>query len=105
MPKEAPFDVWDGEELGLNDEVEDAAAEETAMHLDPESEIEVEVGPNWSELTDGEEAPDPEAAVCCYFADEHPEPVGVRAGNGTAQEDREIDLGELLVRQHYSFPS
>lgn len=104
MPKEAPFDVWDGEELGLTDEVEDAAAEETAMHVDPESEVDAE-GVHWSELTDGDEVIDPEAPVCCYFADEHPEPTRVTTdGNGAPKDERELDLEELLERQHYSFP-
>jgi hypothetical protein len=105
MPKEAPFDVWDGEELGLTDEVEDAAAEETAMHVDPESEIERESGVHWSELTDGEEVADPEAPVCCYFADEQHDPARAAAGNGASDDEHELDLEELLERQHYSFPT
>jgi hypothetical protein len=102
MPKEAPFDVWDGEELGLTDEVEDVAAEEDAMHLDPESEVVVETGPHWSELTEAEEVPASDAPVS-YFADEHPEPAAARTGNG-ARDEREPDLEELLERQHYAFP-
>jgi hypothetical protein len=106
MPKEAPFDVWDGEELGLTDEVEEAAAEETAMHVDPESEVASDGGVHWSELTEGEEVADPDAPVCCYFADEHPEPVRVSSpGNGSADDEHELDLEELLERQHYSFPT
>ena len=104
MPKEAPFDVWDGEELGLTDEVEDAAAEETAMHVDPESEPAVEGGVHWSDLTDGDELADPEAGVCWYFADEHPEQAPASPGNGSADEEHELDLEEILERQHYSFP-
>jgi hypothetical protein len=109
MPKEAPFDVWDGEELGLSDEVEEAAPEEVAMHVDPESEPDAEGGPRWSDLTDGDDGPDVEAPVC-YFPDEHPEIAGDGAGpTGQAQadgadEEREPDLEELLERQHYAFP-
>ena len=103
MPKEAPFDVWDGEELGLTDEVEDGPAEETAMHLDPESDAEAEGGPHWSDLTDGDDAADPDAPVCCYFADEHPEAATAPRPrtNGSSEEEREIDLNEILTRQHY----
>jgi hypothetical protein len=104
MPKEAPFDVWDGEELGLTDEVEERAAEEVAMHLDPEFEVGSETGPRWSDLTDGDDTPEIEAPVC-YFADEHPEIDGPRHGSDDRSDDeREIDLEELLERQHYAFP-
>ena len=103
MQREAPFDVWDGEELGLHDEVVEDAAEEVAMHLDPESEIVLEPGPHWSELTDGDEAADADSPVCCYFADEHPELI-VRSGNGARDDELEVSLADLLVRQHYAFP-
>jgi hypothetical protein len=104
MPKEAPFDVWDGEELGLTEDVEDAAAEEVAMHLDPESEVDAEGGPHWSDLTGGDEVAAPDAPAC-YFADEQPEVAGNGKGHGHRPTDeREIDLEELLERQHYAFP-
>jgi hypothetical protein len=97
MPMEAPFDVWDGEELGLTDEVTETAAEEEAMHLDPESEVAADGGPHWSDLTEGDGAAERTAPVC-YFADEDPE---VGNGHGAAADDHVPDLGELLVRQHY----
>ena len=96
MPMEAPFDVWDGEELGLNDEVTDTAAEEVAMHLDPDSEVRADASPHWSDLTDGPDVPDGDGPVW-YFADEEAE-VG---GGGHADDDHQLDLGELLTRQHY----
>jgi hypothetical protein len=95
MPMEAPFDVWDGEELGLTDEVTESAAEEVAMHVDPDSEVPAD-GVRWSELTDGEEVVERVGPVC-YFADEEAE----TGGNGHAEDDLAVDLGELLVRQHY----
>jgi hypothetical protein len=100
MPKEAPFDVWDGEELGLTDVVEADAPEEIAMHVDPESEPDGQHSPQWSELTDAEDEVD---TPVTYFADEQPE----RSGNGHGPppaEERELGLEELLERQHYSFP-
>jgi hypothetical protein len=43
--------------------------------------------------------------VCCYFADEHPDQTRPTSpGNGAADDERELDLEELLERQHYSFP-
>ena len=105
MSKEPPFDVWDGEELGLTDDVEESMAEEVAMHVDPESEADADPTPRWSELTDSDEAEELDVPVT-YFADEQPE----RAANGHSRtrarpgDEREVDLEELLERQHYAFP-
>src|SRR5262245_55185001 len=106
MPEEAPFDAWDGEELGLNDEVEEDGAEEVALHVDPESEIDAEGGHHWSYMTEGDEAPDTDVPVR-YFADEQPDDgavVGRPNGSGRPADEREPDLEELLERQHYAFP-
>lgn len=103
MSKEAPFDVWDGEELGLSDEVHDIAAEEVAMHVDPESDPNAEAGPHWSELTEGDDLPGPEAPPVTYFADEDPDVSAGAIVARTNGDDRPVDLEELLERQHYSF--
>jgi hypothetical protein len=94
MPMEAPFDVWDGEELGLTDEVTESAAEEVAMHLDPESEPPAD-GLRWSDLTDGDEARD-HALPVRYFADEESE-----IGGDGRPDDLMLDLGQLLMTQHF----
>lgn len=99
MSKDAPFDVWDGEDLGLGDEVDEGAAEEVAMHLDPDSDVPVEGVAHWSELTGADDVDGQDAPVS-YFADEQPESAGP-AGPG---DERELDLEELLERQHYAFP-
>jgi hypothetical protein len=105
MPKEAPFDAWDGEDLGLTDEVVDLAAEEVAMHVDPESELEADHVPTWSDLADGGDPPKPVVAAR-YFADEQPDAVTSdgRRPSPQAAEEHELDLEELLERQHYAFP-
>jgi hypothetical protein len=105
MPKEAPFDAWDGEDLGLTDEVVDLAAEEVAMHVDPDSELEADRVPSWSELADGGDPPSP-AAATWYFADEQPDAVlsDGRRRSPLASDEPVIDLEELLERQHYAFP-
>jgi hypothetical protein len=102
MSKEAPFDVWDGEELGLDDnDVEgSSSAEEVAMHVDPESEPHTDAGPHWSELTDDGPASD---APVSYFADEDPD-LGAPVPMRRADDEREVNLDELLERQHYTFP-
>src|SRR4051812_35308398 len=104
MPKEAPFDVWDGEELGLTDGGGEDAAEEVAMHVAPESEVDPEGGPHWSDLTDGaDEVVEAEAPIR-YFADEQPELAPANGHRRRFDDEREPDLEELLERQHYAFP-
>jgi hypothetical protein len=104
MPNEAPFDVWDGEELGLTGEPGPDAAEEVAMHVDPDSEPPAEGGPHWSDLTDAGED-DPEAvAPVCYFADEQPEAPAAAGEPSATGDEPEPDLEEILERQHYAFP-
>jgi hypothetical protein len=102
MTKDVPFDVWDGEDLGLTDEddVDAGAAEEAAMHVDPDSEPDTEAAPTWSELTDEGDSAEP-APPMRYFPDEQPEADGDRPKR---RDEREPDLEELLERQHYSFP-
>ena len=99
MVKEAPFDAWDGEDLETTEVVEDDAAEETAMHLEPDGDGR---DPSfWSDLT-GEMNDDvPDERPVCYFDDEQPERAEVVAD---LDEKPEPDLEELLERQHYAFP-
>jgi hypothetical protein len=105
MPKDTPFDVWNGEDLNTVEVAEDVAAEEVAMHVEAEREL----GPDtWSELTDDSHVAEDEPPVV-YFADEQPE-VGdtVMAAEVAAVEaiddDVQPDLEDLLERQHYAFP-
>jgi hypothetical protein len=106
MGKEPPFDVWDGEGLEPGFGIEAAepdepdTAEEAAMHVDPESEVDGRGSAGaWSELT-GQTERDARVRVS-YFADEQPD-VGVRRRQPPAE--HELDLEELLERQHYAFP-
>jgi hypothetical protein len=100
MVKEAPFDAWDGEDLQTIEVVVDDAAEEVAMHLEPDDED--QAPSHWSDLT-GEmtdEAPDDRPVT--YFEDEQPEQERLAVD---VDEQPEPDLAELLERQHYAFPN
>lgn len=102
MRKDPPFDVWNGVDLDTAEAIEDDAVEETAMHLDPESDVAAPSDPAWSELTDEQDAAvEDDAAPMRYFEDEQPE--GVPSESDGADEDHELDLEELLERQHYAF--
>jgi hypothetical protein len=94
MPKEVPFDVWDGEDLATEEVIEADAAEEVAMHLDRESNL---PAAPWSDLIDDRAR---DNSPVSYFEDEQPERSGVRR---PARDDRQPDLEELLERQHYAF--
>jgi hypothetical protein len=97
MRDRAPFDVWDGEDLGITETDEPDAAEEVAMHVDPESEPEGETGPpTWSDLANGDEDAERDQPVR-YFADEQPERADPEGG-----EELVPDLQEILQRQHYA---
>lgn len=99
MVKETPFDAWDGEDLETTEVVEDDAAEEVAMHLEPDGDTTDPA--HWSELT-GEMTDDPvEASPVTYFDDEQPERTPPVADQ---DEQPEPDLEEILERQHYAFP-
>jgi hypothetical protein len=97
MHDRAPFDVWDGEDLGIAETDEPGTAEEVAMHVDPESEPEGQTGPpTWSDLANADARPDRDDLVC-YFADEQPEGAEDEGGD-----ERQPDLQEILQRQHYA---
>jgi hypothetical protein len=106
MPNDPPFDVWNGVDLDTAEDIAAEAVEEVAMHLDPESEIGHEGEPAWSELTDEPDAvPDDDRPVR-YFEDEQPEQAErILALNSSDGDERELDLEELLERQHYAFKS
>ncbi len=103
MPTDVPFDVWNGEDLATAEVILSDSAEEVAMHLEEDE------GPaaTWSDLTapDRHERPDDrdDEPPVSYFADEQPER---RDDDELAEhpiEAPEPDLGDLLVRQHYTF--
>jgi hypothetical protein len=97
MHDRAPFDVWDGEDRGTAESDEPDAAEEVAMHVDPESEPGSGTGaPTWSDLANGDDEADRDRLVH-YFADEQPEGADDEGG-----EERVPDLQEILQRQHYA---
>ena len=77
------------------------------MHVDPESVINPEPGPRWSDLTDASEDEVAEDVPVSYFSDEQPEadPVVVLTDDGVDDDDGAPDLEELLERQHYAFPA
>lgn len=98
MANEAPFDVWDGEDLSTEEFIVGGAPEETAMHIDREPNGET---PSWSELIEestgdvlGSDTP------VTYFEDEQPE--GVEAPH-ELRDEKDVDLEDLLERQHYAF--
>lgn len=105
MTKDAPFDVWNGEDLNTEEVTEAVAAEEVAMHV----EVEEDHGPEtWSELTDDSHDRE-DAPTVVYFADEQPEADDTVmraevAAVAAIDDDTQPDLEELLERQHYSFP-
>jgi len=108
MPKEAPFDVWDGEDLETVEVTEVLEVEEMALHVDPESLLDPEPGPRWSDLTDNNDEDEADDVPVSYFEDEQPEAeriVLVERGEDEDDDDSEPDLEELLERQHYSFPA
>lgn len=103
MPDDVPFDVWNGEDLLTEEIIEPDAAEETAMHVEPDADG---ASGSWSDLT---EQPEPEVIddrPVSYFADEQPE----SSANGRdtpvdgADDGKPVDLDRLLERQHYTFP-
>jgi hypothetical protein len=97
MREGAPFDVWDGEDLGITDTDEPDAAEEVAMHVDPESEPAAGGGaPTWSDLANGDDEAEGEPPAR-YFADEQPE-----GAEDEVADERLPDLQEILQRQHYA---
>jgi hypothetical protein len=100
VPKEAPFDVWDSEDLESEDVIDDPCVEEVSMHLDPDSEPDAPATPAWSELTDGDHVGPADEEPVRYFADEEPEHEREPAD---VAEEPEPDLEDLLERQHYSF--
>jgi len=101
MPNDPPFDVWNGVDLDTAESIEADAIEEVAMHLDPESEPGHDGEPAWSELTDENEVIVDDDRPVRYFEDEQPERVvSLQAARN---DDRELDLEELLERQHYAF--
>ena len=100
MPKEVPFDVWDGEDLDTAEVIAATSVEEGAMHLDPESCESADGDQPWSDLTDERERPVPDDGLVRYFDDEQPE----AATDAVADDDEpEPDLEDQLERQHYSF--
>jgi len=105
MPKEAPFDVWDGEDLETVEVSEVFEVEETALHVDPESLVDPEPGPRWSDLTDSADDDDADDVPVSYFEDEQPEAERVVVLDDDDEGDSEPDLEELLERQHYAFPA
>ena len=98
MPGDAPFDVWDGEGIAIQARAGDRAAEEVAMHLDPE--LSGHATPPWSDLIDEHRDEHGDASPVSYFDDEQPE-LGDPAES--ALDDVEPDLEQLLERQHYAF--
>lgn len=104
MPNEAPFDVWDGEDLETVEVAEVLAVEETALHIDPDSLVDPEPGPHWSDLTEESEDEIVDDLPVSYFEDEQPEAERVVVLDNDADDDTEPNLEELLERQHYAFP-
>jgi hypothetical protein len=101
MPNDPPFDVWNGVDLDTAEDIEGDAAEEVAMHLDPESEVGNTGEPSWSEMTGEHDVVIDDDRPVRYFADEQPD--GSEAVAEGARDEPELDLEELLERQHYSF--
>jgi hypothetical protein len=104
MPTDVPFDVWNGEDLATAEVILSDSAEEVAMHLE---EDEDPPAVTWSDLTGQDRQVHPEAAddepPVSYFADEQPEGRDEDELAEHPIEGPEPDLGDLLVRQHYTF--
>ncbi len=100
MPTDVPFDVWNGEDLATAEVIPPDSAEEVAMHLEEDEEP---GAGTWSDLTGSSADDEDDDTPVSYFADEQPERRDEHELAEQPVEAPEPDLGDLLVRQHYTF--